>query len=861
MASKTNKKQSKEEELMLWEHDFAADKEEINLNEEILSSMKSYIDYQLVERALPYAYTGLKPVHTSMLWTLYKMKLYPNTAFMRSLAVSGECVAKYHPHSSDAAYMAGCGLTRQGGDDMRPAACMLNLSLISGKGNFGNEPGKSNKSAAPRYTGMKLSKTGMSCVEDVNIGAAYMKPTYDTENVIPDLLPVKLPLLLINGANGLAYGYNVFWLPHNPTEAINACLYRLDNPKCSIEDIKEIMPGPDFPTGGIIIDKEENGILDAYKTGFGGFTVTSRYEIIEETRGRHTIRFYETVYGIARSGDKGADKNTVVAGVRAFAQENPQFGITDIKNLSDSQNSCLVEVYVKAGINAEMVAKTLISPKSKTFLTGGMNYRQAGIVGDFIESDSADASGNEGVLRLSNEHPQDMNMLEYIDEFIKFRTVCITNASKYELRKALNQKHLVDGMLKALIDIDKVIECVRKSQNKETARKNLMKEFKLDQIQADYVLSIPLSRLTRSDRIQLEGNSKKLAAKAKELEKILSSKKNLLKEVRRQLELELETQILPRRTTIVSHKGKIIAKAAGDNQKRLNEIKTIVSTVIDEDVVIPANISNEESTSSQKQTQTSSLSTNKKVEKVFLTPDGQIGETADNFIQELTINNTDDEVLIIYADGSSTRIKTYEITSKPSLVGKKAIGIATYNKEKPINIAIATNDGKVKVLDTSTLTKNPDCDIMSLPSNSEILCARPVISDDLQFVFIASNANLLKFPVKSVPIQGKGSSGVAGIKLVKDSRVVAAYVVTDSDILVSTTNLSIKVTPLAEYPTKGRGSQGCRCHKFLKGETELVYAYVGSNPKRSDKKALPKPAGRDASGAKENGLNKISFSE
>lgn len=858
VAKRTSKnKKNKEEELKLWKDNYAQNRDEIDLNQEILESMQSYIDYQLVERALPYVYTGLKPVHTSMLWTLYKMKLMPNANFMRSLAVSGECVAKYHPHSSDAAYLAGCGLTRQGGDDTRAAACMLNLSLISGKGNFGSEPGRSNKSAAPRYTGMKLSKTGASCVEDVNVGAVYMKPTYDTENVIPDLLPVRLPLLLINGANGLAYGYNVFWLPHNPSEAIKACLLRLDNPKCNVDDIQKIMPGPDFPTGGIIIDREEDGINTAYETGFGGMLVTSRFEIVEGDRGKHVIRFYETVYGIARSSDKNTDKNTVVAGVRAFAQEHPEYGITDVKNLSDSQNNCLVEVYIKANVNPEAVAHALVSPKSKTFLTGSMNYRQAGIVGDFVKSDAADAAGNEGVLRMSNEHPKNMGILEYIDEFINFRSVCIENASNHELKKALDQKHLIDGMLKALIDIDKVIACVRKSQNKDTARKNLMKEFKLDQIQADYVLSIPLSRLTRSDKIQLEGNSKKLAAKAKELKKILSSRKNILSEVRKQLEEELEAQVLPRRTTIVSPKGKIIAKAEGDNQKRNQETKQIVAAVMNEQIDMEPDADADSTVKSP----ALNLSSNKNVETVYLNANGELGLKAESYTQKLD-DVGDSDLLIIYADGSSTRVKSYEVTTKPSIIGKRAVGIAKYHEKEPTNIAMLTSDGKVKVLDASTLTKNPDCDVMKVSTGNEILAARPVEDGEQMFVFVTSNANLLKFAVSSVPVQGRTSAGVAGIKLVKDARIVDGFLAMDSDLVVTSTGNSLKVTPLSEYPTKGRGTQGVRCHKFLSGETELVNAYIGNAPRRVDKKAaLPKPAGRDASGTKQSGLAGAMFAE
>lgn len=839
-----------------WAEDFAdGGMIDISLGEEILESMRTYIDYTLTQRAIGYI-DGLKPVHRAALWCMWKMGLKSSASYTKSQAIAGQIIEKYHPHSSDAAYLAAAGLARADANDERCGACALNLCLIDGHGNFGasfeDEP------AAPRYTEMKLSKTGESCVQEITKGAVFMQPSFDAKNVIPELMPTRLPLLLINGSKGLAYGYNVEWLPHNPSEVIKAFIHRIDNPKCSVSDIRKIMPGPDFPSGGIVIDWEEDGITKAYETGFGSMTLASRYKIEEGERGKHIISIYETPYREGRSGGKNTDKKpkSILAAITRFAQSHPECGILDAKNLSDLENQCLIEITVKATVDAEAVARALIHPSSQTKLAQTFGYRQSAVIGKFEPSETDDANGNKGVLRLVDPKPHDLGVLDYMDAFIDFRRACITNYANHEIEKALHEKHLIDGMLKALIDIDKVIAIVRKSKDAASARVNLMKTFKLDEIQADYVLSIPLSRLTRSDKIKLEGNSKALAAKAKELKKIIATRKSLMAEIRRQFEEELTVQKLPRRTTIVSAKGKIMAKPRGEN---VEETQAIVNAVLGKG---DASLQASGKAAVQAVIADVAASSTKNAEAAYLTPDGEIGEKPDAYVQKL--DGIGDELLVIYADGSSTRIKPYEITSKPSLVGKRAVGIAPYTEKDPINIAMVSSDGKVKVLDAKTLTKNPDCDVMKLSAGCEILVARPVAETkegEQNFVLVTSNANILRFAVSSVPVQGRTSAGVAGIKLAQDAKLIDAFVANDKDILVTKTDSTIKNTPLSEYPTKGRGTQGVRCHKFLSGETALTAAYVGSSPKRSDKKSLPKIAARDASGTKQAGLSKVTFSE
>ena len=843
-----------------WSSDFAdGGVDGIEIGDEILTSMRSYIDYTLTDRALPYI-DGMKPVHRATLWYMWDHHIRSNSNYVKSQTISGGVIGTLHPHSADAAYGAAAGLARSRADDTHCGACMLNKSLIDGHGNFGQS--FETPPAAPRYTEMRLSKTGESCVSETDSGAVFMKLSFDVKNKIPDILPVTIPTLLINGSQGLAYGYNVSWLPHNPSEAINACIYRIDNPKCSSDDIKKIMPGPDFPSGGILIDRDNTAISQAYQTGFANLTLTSRYRIVPLKRGRHAIDFYETPYGAARSGEK-----SILSGIGAFSDAHPEFGITDIKNLSDAKNDCLIEVTVRSGINPVAVAQALVDPSSKTMLTQTMSYRQSAVIGKFERTKHPDATGRANMLRLNEAKPQDINLLGYIDAFIDFRCACIINSAEYERAKALRQKHLIDGMLLALADIDEVIAIVRRSKNKDTAAKNLKKRFKIDDEQAEYILSIPLARLTRSDKIQLEDNAKKLNAKAKGYDKLLSSDKNILAEIKRQLEESLANQNIARRTTIVSASGKVIANANGESKSDQQQSTKIAMAAMatEADPSLSTADSDDASAASPQPSLTVSGTTT-----VYLNAAGELCQSTKRQqmpVQTLPDVDLNDTILIVYRDGSSTRLRAHELPSgKYAKVVKAAAGVASFgaNESNRVDVAMITTDGKVKVLDSSTLTKSPDCDVMKVASGATIAAARPVTGDQ-SFVFVTSAANLLRFKVPTVNKQGRTSAGVAGVKLGKDVSVVFATVIdADAASVVTSTGASIKVSAVHDFPEKGRGTLGVRCHRFVKGESRLTDAYVGVSPAaKSGTKAfeLPNPAARDASGTKTDDLDGLRFGE
>ena len=799
-----------------WGADFADGGAHDNpLDAEILDSMRSFIDYTLTDRALPYV-DGLKPVHRAVIWDMWKGGHKSSANHVKSQSIAGDTIAKYHPHSADAVYLASAGLTRSRADDTRCGACKLNLSLIDGRGNFGSS--FEDSPAAPRYTEQRLSRSGESCVRDTTDGAVFMEPTFDAKNSIPEMMPVRIPLLLINGSDGLAYGYNVNWMPHNPSEAIRACILRIDDPGCSVGDVMSVMPGPDFPSGGVAVDRAEGGIADGIGTGFGSFLLTSRYEINEGPRGRHLIDVYETPFGVARSGgDESARKaQSIVTGVTKYATDHPQCGITDVKNLSGKDNDCLIEISVKAGVDAAALARRLADPASGTRLTETMSYRQSAVIGSFEPSPVPDNEGREGVLRLCDERPRDVGVIGYIDAFLDFRRACVKNSASYEMGKALARKHLLDGMLASVADIDAVISIVRQSEDKDAAAAGLMKAFKIDREQADYVLAIPLARLTRADGVRLFNECSELEATADRCAALLSDPSLVDAEIRSQLEEELARQSLPRRTTIVGADGKVVAAAAADDKARVAMAEAGAVAAADPRAA-------EEQAASEPEPMGEAA--------CYLMADGSVMRLAKGkapaHIREVRFPEATSWALLVFENGDSIRMRAYEIPERPAVIGKRAVGLVDLgDMSEKTDVAMVSSSGRVKVLDTSTLTKSTECPVMRLGAGERVLTAAK--ADGMVFSIVTSDAQLLTFPCDGVTPQGRTSAGMAGMKVRDGSRVVAAALTpaeTDA-VVVTSTGSTAKASMLSEFPQKGRGTGGVRCQRLLKGEAGISFAFV-----------------------------------
>lgn len=833
----TRKRVNPKEENRIWSEEYAKEINETTAGDEIATSMTTYTSYVLIERALSYI-DGLKPAHRRILWTMQKRGYKSNAAYTKSATVAG-AVMELHPHGST--YNVIANLTRPKGNDAIPFACYLNLCLIDGHGNFGASYGDS--AAADRYTEVRLSKTGESCTEDIAENAVFMVPSHDGRTIEPEIMPVRIPLLFINGSKGFTHGYNTSWLPHNPSEAIEACLYRLAHPKCSVDDIRGIMPGPDFSCGGIIVDADEQGIAAGYGTGFGTVVVTSRYRIEPGNRGKHSIIFTEAPYRVKSSSDDG---KSILDGIKAFAEKHPEYGILDQKDLSEG--TCEIEVIVKSGIDADMVARVLLNPSSGSRLTVKLEYRQCAVVNDWVTSDIPDANGIEGKLRMSNIHPADISVLEYIDRFLEFRRACITNACRYRRDEALRRKHLLDGLLAALLDIDEVIAVVRSSNNKEIAAKKLKKAFKLDDEQVNYILSLTLSRLTRSDRIKLEGESKDLAALAKKMDKILGSKAGINGEVKRCLEEELKKQTLPRRSSIVDARGKVVVRA---DEHTTTEVKNLANIVLGKSITnnsgdpsaVDAAIVSNGNTIAEKTSGAPcciSVYDNGKIQRGTKTPSKRKH-------MSISLGDVSSTVMLVFVDGESERVPAYEVSEKEELFGKRAAGVVPADAKHCI---IVTRNGKIKCLNMDTLTKAAVCPAINLDAGDEVLYAA-AYDETKRLLMVSAGAMLLAVDVSTIPAQGRTSGGVRGM-MFRDAgdKVICAALAGDDDFVATSTGVSVKRSKSSDYPTKGRGGYGIRCHTMRKGEDGLKAAAIGANVMALDgRKEVEIPISkRDSSG-------------
>lgn len=805
---------------------------EAPLDKEILTSMRSYIDYTLTDRAIPYV-DGMKPVHRAILWCMSDMGLKPGAGYRKSASVAGNGIAKFWPHSADAFYLASAGLARQKGDDSRAAACKLNLCLVDGHGNFGasyeDEP------AAPRYSEERLSETGQSCVDDVARGAVFMEPTFDAKSKMPQLLPTRMPLLLINGSDGLAYGYNVNWMPHNPVEAMRVCVAAVrKGGEISTDRILHYMPGPDFPSGGIVIDDAEGGLRQAIETGFGSFTLTSRYRVVDGKRGRHVIQFYETPFGVNRSAASESDSKSIIRGVSKFIDDHPEYGMTDVKNLAGADDDCLIEVYVKSGSNPETAAAALLDPASKTNLTVRMAYRQSMVTGDWEPSEVPDASDEKGVLHLVNVRPRDMGVAEYVRAWIDFRRACIRNETAKDERDSRAKAHLLEGTLAVLADIDRLIAIVRKSDGRDKAKDAVMRAFKIDDAQAERVLSIPLGRLTRTDEVKLRADVKELNERADADAALLADQSLVDRQITDELTEEARRHKMARRTTIVSAGGTIVAGVDGkDGQRCIPGVKAVKRATVNGNDDVDEDADNE-----------ASGFYSAGPADLFRDASGRVwtGDAKPTHVQREHAEEALSRCLIVGVDGTARRMTCTDVPKKPSIIGGPAAGVVPLGDLGPDGGAapagdaiILTASGKVKRLSGTDLpVRTDEFPVIALAPGDSVIWASP-FDPASQVTFVTSDAKLLTFPESEIDhAQGRSAGGVAGISPRKGARVIGGFATPAGATVITSTGTGAKLTPLSEFPTHGRGTSGVGCQRMLKGENALTFAFVGAGAQALD---------------------------
>lgn len=762
----------------------------------------SYAYMVILSRAIPDARDGLKPVQRRILWTMEHGKYTPDREHVKSARITGDCMALYHPHSGEAIYDA---MVRMAQD------FSMRLPLVDGFGNFGSP---SDGPAASRYTESRMSPAALYMLEETREGTVDMMPNYDSSEEEPTVLPAQFPNLLVNGGSGIAVGMATKIPTHNPTEIINAARWLLTHPNASLEKLMEFVPGPDFPTGGLIIGTD--AIEEAYETGRGRVIMRARHHVEPAGRGKNKIIYTEMPYDISIE--------KVVEEVKKHVGEGKLQGVADIKDLTDRRLGTRLVVESKAGINPDALVAEL-----------------------FLRTSLESTFGVNLTVITPKGEPATLGLKDLLQIFLDHRFEVVRRRTQNRRDKRAARLHLVEGLLKALLDIDKVIKIVRAAPDAEDAKAKLIKSFKLDDIQAEYVLSLQLRRLTKMDQHELSEEKKKLIKEIAELDNILNDEEVLRRVIGDELSAVGKKLATERKTEIVG----------GTLSEHLEATKEAVTSASVEVADGPTHLSVLASGAVVRSPEPYVVGGRGKLDPIV----NSIPTTTRSKVVFVTNKGNGHRVEVLHLSDGKNDAKAVGV---PLAKDERIIAVAPdveKDAEGVVGIAMATRkEPAVKIVAMDFPVRSDEFELMPVGKDDEIMSARYITkSDEAEFVFITSDSSLLHFSADKVRAQGRTGGGVASMKVAADAEILGFFVVT-KDELETATVLTVagpnwKNTPLNLFPPKGRSTGGVRSHKFLKGTTRLDTAFVGVDILAVDaggkKVNLPAPdPRRDGSGVK-----------
>ncbi|NCF74991.1 MAG: DNA gyrase subunit A [Xanthomonadaceae bacterium] len=756
----------------------------------IVNEMKeSYLDYAMsviVSRALPDARDGLKPVHRRILYAMWNIGLKHTAKFRKSATVVGEVLGKYHPHGDAAVYES---MVRMAQD------FSLRYPLVKGQGNFGSIDG--DKAAAMRYTEAKLEQITEESLKDIDKDTIDFIPNYDGSQKEPKILPSKLPMLLLNGSLGIAVGMATNIPPHNLGELIDAIEYLIDNPNSTSDDLNQFVKGPDFPTGGIIYNKKE--IKEAYNTGRGKVTMRAKTEIVETKTSQFRIIITEIPYQV--------NKATLIEKIAELVKNKKIEGIKDLRDESKGLEDIRIVIELKRDSYPKKILNRLfkLTPLQENF--------------------------NFNMLALVNGiEPKILTLKTALEEHIKHRLIVIERRCKFELRKALERAHILEGLKIALDNIDAVIKVIKKSKNKEEAKFNLMEKFKLSEKQSIAILEMKLQNLANLERMKIENELKEKKKIIKELKKILSSKKLMLNIVKDELK-EIKEKFADERRT------KIVAGAVGEfSEEDLVPNESTIITITRDGYI--------------KRMSPDNFKTQSRGGK------GVIGLTTKekDLVEHFFTAMTHSDILFFTTKGRVFQLKGYDIPQAARQSKGRAIvnflqlgpnelvsAVLPFDELKGYRyIIMQTKKGlikKTKISDFINLRKSGLIAI-KLRNDDVLEWVNPSTGKD-NVIIATSFGQAIKFNEKNVRAMGRNASGVKGIRLKKDDEVVGMDVI---DAQVKEKNLQVlaiskngfgKKTKLSEYRLQSRGGSGIKTAKITTKTGKLI-AMVIVNSKDLD---------------------------
>ena len=786
---------SKQQKLLPEDQSFAREVVEVPVAEELKESFLAYSLSVITARAIPDVRDGLKPVQRRILYSMLRMGVRPDTPHRKSARVVGDTMGRYHPHGDAAIYEA---LARMGQPFSR------GMTLIDPQGNFGS---LDDPPAASRYTECRLTAAAMAMVGELDEDTVEFRPTYDGEATEPGYLPALLPNLLLNGTTGIAVGMATNMPTHNLAEVHAAITLTMNKrrPKPTIDEMLAVLPGPDFPSGGIVVD---DGIREAYETGRGTIRIRARAHVEDIGRGRQAIVVTELPYLV------GPER--VISKLKELNEAGRVTSIADFKNLSDRHTGLRLQVTVKPGHNPQAVLGELyrLTPLEETF-------------------------GINNVVLVDGE-PRTLGIHEMCRHYIDHRLDVVVRRTRHRLARAEERLHLVAGLLMALEVIDEVVAIIRGSEDAATARDGLMDRFDLNRLQTDHILDMPLKRLTALETRRLLDERDDLEASIRDFTTLLGSEKRQRTLVLDELAEAVESFGRPRRTEIVHP----------DDLPVFDSVTT-TEDVDDEPCVVTLSTSGQigrspvagakRATPGRHDVLVASLLTRTTATVTAVTSDGRALQVA---AAEL-------------ADGAG-RAR-----------GAGAAQAFGTNRGEVIHTVVAEGDEHLVVVTANGVAKRLTQDeVRATRSGKPLLKLRPgdrvvaafTAHDGVDLVIVASDGQALRTPVDAVSVQGRGAAGVAGMKLRSGVVVVGAAPVLGDDTLITVTDTGgVKATPLSELEARGRGGIGVRVSKLADGSA-LSLAHIGQpmgllaimgtdeDPRRPDPNPVPlilEPTRRD----------------
>ncbi len=744
---------------------------DINIEDDM---KKSYLEYSMsviVSRALPDVRDGLKPVHRRILYAMDELNMSPDKPYRKSARVVGDVLGKYHPHGDSSVYGAMVRLAQE---------FNTRYLLVDGHGNFGSVDGDG--AAAMRYTEARMAKIAVEMLRDIKKDTVDWRPNFDETLQEPVVLPSRFPNLLVNGSSGIAVGMATNIPPHNLREVVDGLVLIIDDPEVDIESISKVIKGPDFPTGGHIMGKE--AIKQAYNTGRGKIKIRAVAEIEENAKGRDKIIITELPYQV--------NKAQLIIKIAEYVREKRIEGIVDLRDESDRDGMRIV-VEVKRDSNPNVVLNNLYKHTQMQVTFGIIN------------------------LALVNNEPKVLNIKEMLYYYLEHQKEIITRRSQYELAKAEDRAHIVEGLKIALDNIDEVIKVIRGSKDDATAKENLIVRFGLSERQSQAILDMRLRRLTGLERDKLEEEYEALIKEINRLKEILGSERLVLNIIKEEL-LEIKEKYGDLRRT------RIMASAEEIDLEDMIEEEDVIITLTHFGYI-------------------------KRMPEGTYKPQRRGGKgimaltTRDeDFVEDLFITSTHDMILFFTNKGKVFMMKAYEIPD----AGRQAKGTAIINllnleKGEKVSAVIPlseyTPENYLVFMTKKGLIKRTSLDLFKNIRKSGIIAISLREDDELisvkttdgtkEMILVTKKGMAIRFDENDARPMGRNASGVKAITLAKEDEVVAADLVQDNYHLLVISELGFgKKTPIEEYKVQIRGGKGLKTYSIKEKTGDIISAKI-----------------------------------